>query len=80
MVDINKQGISKNGVLITARGKELYKWIDIHHADIFVTNTIKIIYYDNTNTKITTQFYSLKMYDGIISLFQDNNLNFETIK
>lgn len=76
LVDVGKQGISENGILITARGKQLYKWSEIRHIDITVSSNIEIAYFSQTRSPIVTQHYSKKQYDKIIELLQRHELDF----
>lgn len=76
IADVAKQGISEKGLLITARGKQLYKWSEINLAEITISDKIKIVYLSKLNTKIATQFYPISMYDKIVKIFYENKLSF----
>lgn len=76
-VDVLKQGISAKGILIVARGKQLYRWNEIDHADIVISKQIKIQYFSKSKSKIATQLYPFSMHDKIIAAFNDHALSFK---
>lgn len=79
LTDVWKQGISKNGLLIVARGKEFYQWAEIHHVEMTIKDKVKIDYFTKSNSKIATQIYSLDSFDAIMTLFGRNNVSLKDI-
>ena len=77
LTDVWKLGISENGLLIAARGKELYKWAEIHHVEMTISDKVKIVYFTKSNSEIATQFYSLDSFDAIMALFKKHNVSFD---
>lgn len=77
LADVWKQGISENGLLIVARGKELYKWAEIHHVEIIRSDNVKIVYFTKSNSEIATQLYSADDIDAIMALFKKHNVSFD---
>lgn len=76
IADVWKQGLSEDGLLIAARGKELFKWDEIYNAKLFMTNQVKIVYYTKQHSIIATQYYSVEDYDHIIELLRKNNVTY----
>ena len=79
IADWSKQGISKNGILLVARGKELYVWNEIQEASINISNKIKIDYFITSNSKIVSQYYSVDAYDKILKEFKNQGVTFKII-
>lgn len=77
--DVLKQGISAKGILIVARGKELYRWNEIDHADIVISKQIKIHYFSKSKSKIATQLYPCSMHEKIIAAFHHHGLSFKVV-
>ncbi|NCB33635.1 MAG: hypothetical protein EOM64_07095 [Erysipelotrichia bacterium] len=76
--DIQKQGISAKGIMIVARGKQLYQWHEIDHAEIVLSKQLKICFFSKSNSKIATQLYPCSMQDKIVRIFNENTLPFQT--
>lgn len=79
IVDWTKQGVSTKGLLITARGKELYKWEEISKINITVLDKIKVDYFNSANSKIITHIYSFNRYDKLKDTFNEHNLNYQAV-
>lgn len=76
LADVYKQGISEAGLLIVERGKELYKWNEIHHAEITVTDKVRVVYFKKQDSVLATHFYEIDSYENIIELFQRHNIQY----
>lgn len=74
LVDCNKQGISDQGVLVVARGKELYRWEEIESALIEVDTTLNIKFYLPTGVKIAFHKYKLEEDAKIRSLLMSKGI------
>lgn len=72
-----KQGISDSGILIDARGKQLYGWDQIGKAKISMGKTITIDYFNPSGSKIISHEYKLENYDKILKIFESKKLKFE---
>lgn len=71
-----KQGISDSGILIVARGKELYRWNEVRYAQINTGDIITIDYYSVSGSKIISHKFEMQNYDKIVEVFGDNNIQF----
>ncbi len=80
VADVEKQGLSEEGVQIVAKGKELYRWAELDHADIAVSDRVKVDYFTSTGAKVATQFFSADKYEEITAMFRENNLNVRTLE
>ena len=77
VADIQKQGISSKGILIASRGKQLFPWHEIDHAEIILSKQLKISFFTKSNSKIATQLYPCSMQNKIVVLFNENALSFQ---
>ncbi|WMJ77100.1 MULTISPECIES: hypothetical protein [unclassified Sedimentibacter] len=80
IADWSKQGVSDRGLIVVARGKELYKWNDIKKARIKITDKMEISYFNTSNSKIVTHVYSTNVHDKILNEFNKHNLDYEITK
>ena len=75
LLDFGKQGISKDGILIVSRGKELYQWNEIGSACISLNNEkLTVEYYSTSDVKIIKHDYSMKDKSNIYKIFSENNV------
>lgn len=76
-VSWSKQGISKEGILLCAKGKQLYKWDEIGEAKVKIKNDIIEVYYFNTvGVEIIKHTFNKKNMDSVISIFKFNKISF----
>lgn len=80
VADVWKQGLSEDGVLIVARGKELYKWTEIHHIDILISDIIKVVYFEKQDSEIDKQCYPISSSEKIITLLQKHNVSYKVLQ
>ncbi|MDD2586509.1 MAG: hypothetical protein PHT79_10185 [Syntrophomonadaceae bacterium] len=71
-----KQGIFDSGILIVAKGKELYLWNEVRYAQINTGDIITIDYYSVSGSKIISHKFEMQNYDKILEIFEDNNIQF----
>lgn len=74
-----KQGISDNGVLIIARGKELYRWNEIGYAKIKKDDFVIVDYYSSSGSIIISHRYLEKDIDEIFKIFHRTNFKYEEV-
>lgn len=65
--------------MITARGKQLYKWDEIGKINIRLTDKVKVDFYDKSESKIVTHTYALDKYNKLIDTFQEKRMNYQLI-
>ncbi len=75
-----KQGISDNGVLIIARGKELYRWSEIGYAKIKKYNFVIVDYHSSSGSRIISHRYLEKDIDEIFKVFHQVDLEYEEVR
>lgn len=72
--DIFKQGLSDKGVLVAAKGRELFKWVEIIDAQIVVGEDIEISYTMEKGALVASQHYSSECLDAVTGLFKDHGV------
>ena len=55
-----KPGITEKGILIEARGQELYLWNEIDHAELRRTDAICVTYFRSPGSVVAKQRYRLQ--------------------
>lgn len=79
IISWSKQGVSNKGLLIVARGKQLYEWNNIKKAKINISKNIQVDYFSTLNSKIISHVYSTDVYEKILNEFNSHNLPYEII-
>lgn len=79
IISWSKQGVSNKGLLIVARGKQLYEWNNIKKAKINISENIQVDYFSTLNSKIISHVYSTDVYEKILNEFNSHNLPYKTI-
>lgn len=76
LADVGKQGLSENGLLVVAKGKQLYRWAEIDHAVVTVSDDVHIDFFATTNTKIVTHAFPLSLQGSVLALLQAHKVAF----
>lgn len=75
-IEFLKQGIFEDGILILARGKEIYRWNEILNVQIVKSSYVKVTYWGREGLSITHKF-AIERYEEIVGLFIKNNINYD---
>lgn len=79
-LDIGKQGISSEGILLVAKGKELYYWNEIGSAKIkYDSKKLRVIYYSLGGIKIINHIYDSKFKESILNILKEKNITIKYI-
>ena len=74
-----KQGISYEGILLVAKGKELYRWNEIGEVKVTMGDLVTIEYFNGKNLLIVSQSYKIDDYEKIKNILQDKGIKTELV-
>lgn len=75
IADVHKQGLSEAGLLMAARGRELYRWEEIHHAEITTsTDGVTVVYYVKIGSVIAKRQYRQSTLEKIMQMLKQNRV------
>lgn len=77
VADCHKQGLCDLGVLLVARGKELYRWEEIGAVILQKGETIAVEYRSPRGAKITSHRYKLEDDAQIQRMLKDQGIGYE---
>lgn len=77
--ELFKQGISKKGLLIIAKGKEFYSWDEIKEVEIKREDNVHVTFFSTGRVKICTHNFFLNDYKKVFEVLNKHHVKIEII-
>lgn len=77
-LDVLKQGVSERGVIITAKGKQLYLFSELSRAECSRGKKLSVSFYSQSGALLCRQYYRENQLPELTALFERAELPFET--
>lgn len=74
-----KQGIMDEGVLLVARGKELYRCNEMKEVKMTLDDLLKAELYNKRGARVASQTYKKEDFDRVKAFFKEKNIVTELV-